>query len=193
MSSAGRRGEAERNRRAILEAFTELVATRGACVPMYQVARRAGVGQGTLYRHFPERALLVLAVYEQRLDSLCELAASLPPGEDLFLVLLQAITEEETRCPGLLAGLREGSDGEQHLQRLAERAFRLLAGPLHDAQQAGQIRPDLQLKDDVHILFAMIEGALQDVGAASRGNIAARAIEFLTGGVTGEGDCPRFS
>jgi AcrR family transcriptional regulator len=168
-----------------VDAFTELLVSRGADVPMYQVARRAGVGQGTLYRHFPERALLALAVYEQRVDRLCELAAEQPADKGLFLVLLQAITEEETRCPGLLAVLREGSDGEQHLQRLAERAFRLLAGPLHDAQEVGHIRSDLQLKDDVQILLAMIEGALQDVGAAARGRVAARAIEFLTGGVTG--------
>ena len=167
-----------------MDAFTELLVARGADVPMYLVARRAGVGQGTLYRHFPRRALLALAVYEQRLDRLSELAASHPADKDLFLMLLKAITEEETRCPGLLAILREGPDSEQHLQRLTERAFRMLAGPLRDAQEAGQIRSDLQLKEDVQILFAMLEGALQDVGANSRGHIAARAIEILTGGVT---------
>ena len=43
---------------------------------MYRVAQQAGLGQGTLYRHFPERALLAFAVYESRLDRLAELATA---------------------------------------------------------------------------------------------------------------------
>src|SRR5689334_13365385 len=59
------RSDAERNRASILQAFTELLASDGADVPLYRVAQRAGVGQATLYRHFPERTLLAVAVFDQ--------------------------------------------------------------------------------------------------------------------------------
>jgi AcrR family transcriptional regulator len=169
-----------------MNAFTELLAIRGADVPLYQVARRAGVGQGTLYRHFPERALLELAVYEQCVGRLTELATSHHDTDRFFFALLKALAGEETRCPGLLAVLRGGSGGEEHLQALSGRAVRLLSGPFADAQARGQIRSDLQLNDDGPILFAMIHGALQDVSPADRQHVAARAIEFLTRGVVGK-------
>ena len=71
-----RRSDAERNRAAIVEAFIQLLATDGADVPMSRVAQQAGPGQGRLYRHSPERALLAFAVYESRRDRLAELATA---------------------------------------------------------------------------------------------------------------------
>ena len=71
-----RRQDAQRNRAAIVEAATEVMTSRESVVAMLEIARRAGVGQATLYRHFPDRAALADAVivhHLQRLEAWAEM------------------------------------------------------------------------------------------------------------------------
>ena len=65
------RADARRNREAILTAATDMFSAHGANAPLEDVARQAGVGIGTLYRHFPTREDLVFAVYKREVDRLC--------------------------------------------------------------------------------------------------------------------------
>jgi len=106
-------------------------------VPLYRVAQRAGVGQATLYRHFPERALLAKAVYEQRLSRLEEVARLHVGDRHAFVHLLRELLEQDANTPGLLGVLREGRDSERYTRPLIERAMGLLVQPLHDAKVAG--------------------------------------------------------
>jgi AcrR family transcriptional regulator len=156
---------------------------------MYRVAQRAGVGQATLYRHFPERSLLAMAVYERRLDHLAELAAVHAGDPRAFLLVIQELIQEDARTPGLLGVLREGAEGERYLRRLTERALELLAEPLRTAKAAGIVRRDFEIYD-VHILFAMMEGALREADATGRPQLALRAFELLAGGVSALGAWP---
>src|SRR5918992_1701366 len=71
------RADAQRNREKLLAAATEAFAEQGEDVALETVAARAGVGIGTLYRHFPNRDALVVAAYQQEVDSLCAAAADL--------------------------------------------------------------------------------------------------------------------
>ena len=86
------RADAERNRLRLLDAARAAFTAQGALVSMEEVARSAGVGIGTLYRHFPNRDELVLEVYRNEIAKLCEeaesLAASKPPLEALRSWLL---------------------------------------------------------------------------------------------------------
>jgi AcrR family transcriptional regulator len=86
------RADAERNRQKLLEAARKAFAAQGGLVSMEEVARSAGVGIGTLYRHFPNRDELVLEVYRNEIARLCQeaetLSASLPPIEALRSWLL---------------------------------------------------------------------------------------------------------
>jgi AcrR family transcriptional regulator len=81
------RADAVRNRVLLLTAAGAAFAARGADVPLEDIARDAGVGIGTLYRHFPTRDLLVQAVYRHEVDVLCEsadqLLETLPPDQAL--------------------------------------------------------------------------------------------------------------
>jgi AcrR family transcriptional regulator len=81
------RADAVRNRQLLLTAAGAAFAARGADVPLEDIARDAGVGIGTLYRHFPTRDLLVQAVYRHEVDVLCEsadqLLETLPPDQAL--------------------------------------------------------------------------------------------------------------
>ncbi|MGH2586609.1 MAG: TetR/AcrR family transcriptional regulator [Dehalococcoidia bacterium] len=71
------RADAQRNRDKLLTAATEAFAEHGEDVALETIAARAGVGIGTLYRHFPSRAALVVAAYQQEVDALCAAAADL--------------------------------------------------------------------------------------------------------------------
>lgn len=86
------RADARRNRDKLLSAATEAFADEGEGVTLETVAARAGVGIGTLYRHFPSREALVLATHEHELDLLCAAAEDLV-GSRPADVALQAWTE----------------------------------------------------------------------------------------------------
>jgi AcrR family transcriptional regulator len=71
------RADARRNREKLLSAATEAFAEQGENVALDTIAARAGVGIGTLYRHFPNRDALIVAAYQHEVDALCEAAAEL--------------------------------------------------------------------------------------------------------------------
>jgi AcrR family transcriptional regulator len=186
------RSDAERNRASILQAFTELLASDGPDVPLYRVAQRAGVGQATLYRHFPERSLLAVAVFDQRLDRVAELAEHRAGDPRAFIDLMRDLILEEARTPGLLRLLGGGSAGQRRVRRLTRRARGLLDKPLREGQLAGVVRPDLRM-DDLHILFTMVEGAVQEADPASRRRIGLRALDLLFRGVAEPGQWTAYT
>lgn len=89
------RADAQRNRDALIAAAREIFATEGIQVPFEDVARRAGVGTGTLYRHFPGREALAAAVYQAEVtalrDRVTHLAATLPPDRALATFLHEMV------------------------------------------------------------------------------------------------------
>jgi AcrR family transcriptional regulator len=86
-SPKGLRADAARNRQKLIDVATAAFTDRGADVPLDEIARTAGVGIGTLYRHFPTREDLVLAIYGSQIEALekrsHELPSQFPPGEAL--------------------------------------------------------------------------------------------------------------
>jgi AcrR family transcriptional regulator len=77
MNARPLRADAQRNRDKLLAAATEAFAEHGEDVALETVAARAGVGIGTLYRHFPSRDALIVAAYQHEVDALCTAAADL--------------------------------------------------------------------------------------------------------------------
>ena len=140
------------------------------------------MGQATLYRHFPERGLLALAVYEQRLQYLDELANLHAVDPRVFIKLIERLILEETRTPGLLRVLRGAAQGERYLRDLRKRVLGLLTDPLEAAKAAGLIRANVQL-DDVPIIFAMLEGPVDDAATSGRPGVALRALELVFQGI----------
>jgi len=82
-----KRADAQRNLRTLLQAAMEVFAQSGVDAPVREIAERAGVGVGTLYRHFPQRADLIVAVMKSQIDDCADAAASIAaehePGEAL--------------------------------------------------------------------------------------------------------------
>jgi AcrR family transcriptional regulator len=171
---APRRKDARRNREAILEAARELFA-ESSDVPMYRVARRAGVGQATLYRNFPDRGDLAAALLAEQIERQERVAGEHAGDRDAFFVLLRSFAENLARFHPLgdLARL------EPHRQRIAE----LIRGPLRDAKAGGALRRDLSI-DDVFLLLSMVSGAVEGAnGPADRAARAARALALVVDGV----------
>src|SRR5689334_1894720 len=142
------RADAARNRSRLLDAATVAFADRGADASLDDIAKAAGLGIGTLYRHFPTREDLVLAVYGAQIDALDqrsrELAASDDPGEalrewmrgfvDFYAVKQGMVTLLRTMMNGSRAG-----QFEQTRATMREAAERVLA----PATAAGVIRRDV--------------------------------------------------
>jgi len=157
--SPGRRPrlDAQRNRERLLEVAKEAFARSGAEASLDDIARQAGVGAGTLYRHFPTRDALIEAVYRTEVDKLAaaetELAAKLPPVEALrawMLLFVDYIATKQIIAPALttLVGgplkVYEASRGKVQgaIDGLVKRAI-----------QSGDIRKDL---DPFDLLRALI-------------------------------------
>jgi AcrR family transcriptional regulator len=177
-----RRRDAQRNREAILAAARELFAESGD-VPMYEVARRAGVGQATLYRNFPDRRDLAGALLEERMEHIEQLAAEHADDPHAFFVLLRNLVESS----GYFRALSELASQDACLgsrlgicrQRLAE----LIKRPLRDAKAAGTLRRDLTV-DDVFLVLSMVKGATSAAdGPAARAVTASRALALLVDGL----------
>lgn len=132
------RADARQNLDALLEAAKAVFAESGVDAPVRVIAERAGVGVGTLYRHFPHRSDLISAVFRREMDACVdaadEIAATYPPGEALDHWIMR-YTQFVATKRGLAAALHSGDPAYEPLAdyfstRLAPTADRLLAAAL---------------------------------------------------------------
>lgn len=154
------RADGRRNRQRLLQAATDAFAAEGLSVPLDEIARRAGVGPGTLYRHFPTKAALFEAVLHDRLQRLADDARALGRADDPATALLDFIG----RLAAEAAPKRDladtlTADGAEMSAALTETAARLrseIGHLLTRAQLAGAIRDDITTAD----LMALITGLI---------------------------------
>ena len=147
------RADARRNRQlliaAALAAFTEHGADDAS---LEEIARRAGVGIGTLYRHFPSRQALLEAVYREQVEDLCAAARDQPatatPAQALENWLRDLMAFAATKR-NLTSSLMSGPDSKRSEVALSCSAMVREAadGLLAQAQRAGEIRPDVDATD----------------------------------------------
>lgn len=143
------RADARRNHEAVIEAARKLMATRGLDAQMDDIAREAGVGVGTVYRHFPTKDDLIYALAERRFERLAEFArdalAQADPGP--------AFEEFLLRCAELQAADRSLSevmrDRPEAMRAGAQKAglLELTREAMTRAQDAGAIRADAEAED----------------------------------------------
>jgi AcrR family transcriptional regulator len=142
-----RRADARRNRERLIEAARTLFAESGTSVPLAAVAKAAGVGTGTAYRHFPTQEALVEATYRDEIERLGaaarELLADLPPADALAAWLHRAIDYLATER-GLSEALRDAvTSGAESRTVIVAALSRLLDA----AQAAGTVRGDVDAID----------------------------------------------
>lgn len=144
-----KRADARRNQQTLLEAAAEVFVASGVDAPIREIAARAGVGLGTIYRHFPNRADLVVAVYRHQVEACAEagpalLASAGSPFEalrqwvDLFVDFL--VTKH-----GLANAMQSDNSGFDALHAyFLDRLVPVCAQLLDAAAEADEIRPGTQ-------------------------------------------------
>ena len=177
------RKDAQRNREAILAAARELLA-ESADVPMCEIARRAGVGQATLYRNFPDRRNLAAALIVEHMEHTERLAAEHAGHPEAFFVLIRNVVETMARFHALGELARQDACLGSELNRRRERLTELLQEPLASAKAAGRVRPDLTI-DDVFLMLSMLKGAVNRADRpAVREAAAGRGLTLMLDGLT---------
>jgi AcrR family transcriptional regulator len=177
------RADAQRNRERLIEVAKTAFAEAGPNVGLDEIARRAGVGIGTLYRHFPTRDAIVEAVYRREVQQLAEAAtrllAALPPGEALHQWMRLSVDYIATKKVIAAAlGSIVGGSGALYAQsgaQIAEAMTRLV----DRARAAGDIRADVDPNDLLRAVVGFTYGADGPGWQAS----ALRLIDLLMDGL----------
>jgi AcrR family transcriptional regulator len=176
------RADARRNVDALLEAAKAVFGTSGVDAPAKEISDLAGVGVGTLYRHFPQRSDLVKAVFQREVDACADaapaLAAAYEPGEALAR-WLHRYTEFLATKRGLATALHSGDPAFDALPGYFMRRLAPTLGSLLEAATAGgEIRAGVSPKD---LLYAVANLCLPvtDEGVAYSRRMVALLIDGL--------------
>ena len=172
------RADARRNCERVLEAAESVLATEGVSVPIDEVARRAGVGVGTVYRQFPTKEALLEAIMLRRMEKLVEDARSRTGAEDpgaAFFGFLEHLVDEATRKRDLADALAgAGIDLGERSASVGQELTGVVAELLDRAQRSGAVRADVGMPE----LFGLVAGTCM---AAERGFPIACAPQRMLG------------
>jgi AcrR family transcriptional regulator len=176
------RKDAARSRAAILTAARELLSS-GRDVPMYEIGRHAGVGQATLYRHFPDRSAIVAAISSEHVDRIEATAAEHSEDDRAILIVLRAAADMLVSIHDLLGILREDATLAPVLDELRQRMLAVLDAALARSRPSQLLREDLRT-EDLMLALSMINGALVGIATpAERTTAATRALELALDGL----------
>ena len=187
------RADAQRNLDALLEAALAVFATSGVDAPVREIAVRAGVGVGTVYRHFPERSDLIAAVFRREIDACADaapvLAAEHEPGEALARWIQRYVAFIATKR-GLAAALHSGNPAYDTLPAYFEkRLLPALRTLLEAAAAAGEMRADVE-PDDLLGAVARLCMQANDKGAANARRMVALLVDGLRYGASRSANTP---
>jgi AcrR family transcriptional regulator len=153
------RADAQRNVDALLEAAKTVFGTSGVDAPAKQIADLAGVGVGTLYRHFPQRSDLVKAVFQRGVDACADAATTLAAAQQPGAALenwLQRYTEFLATKRGLAVALHSGDPAYCALPAyFMQRLGPALKSLLEAATASGEIRGGISPKDILHAVASL--------------------------------------
>ncbi|MBB5080644.1 TetR/AcrR family transcriptional regulator [Nonomuraea endophytica] len=182
-ATGSKRKDARRNQQALLDAAAAVFVTAGVEAPVRDIAAKAGVGIGTIYRHFPTRADLVIAVYRHQVEACAEAGpallassptpyAALESWADLFVDFL--VTKH-----GLATAMRNDSTGFETLHAyFLDRLLPVCAQLLEAAAASGEIRADLDAYQLMRGIGNLCVGAETDTRYDAR-----RLVALLVAGL----------
>jgi AcrR family transcriptional regulator len=183
------RSDAARNRGAIIDASRSLFGERGLDAPLDQIARLAGVGNATLYRHFPTRCALVVAVFADTLEDVVDAARQALENADPWEGFASYVTflgEVQATNRGLADLLTTSITGTAELEELRSQAYVDFVRIDDRAKDAGVLRADFQPEDLALILMAnagLIHRTADTVPGAWR-----RLLNCTLAGLRGDSD-----
>lgn len=177
------RADARRNRARVLEVAAEVFAAEGLSVPVSEIARRVGVGTGTVSRHFPTKEDLFAAILLVRMKGLASEADALAERADpgpAFFAFFAAVVREGAANRGLSEALRgAGCDLEATAARDGYSVSERLGNLLGRAQQAGAVRSDVDSADVKALMVGCLARADDDPDGSALHRIVDVACEGL--------------
>lgn len=185
------RKDAERNRRRILDAAAELFAERGLGVTLNDIAHHADVGVGTVYRRFPDKDVLIDALFEERVEEMLALAEGALEDPDPWHGLesfLERGLELQARDKGLKQLLLSTPQGCARVGGVRERMLPIVTALVARARDAGALRADVEPED-----FAVTQwmlGAVVDYGRDISPDLWRRYMRLLLRGMRAEPSPP---
>lgn len=154
------RADAQRNRQRVLAAAEKVFASKGLDVPIDEVARRARVGIGTVYRHFPTKEVLFAAIVREKIERLVAEVTALADAEDAHAALvsiLERMVVEGARKKDFVQALSAaGVNLRSSMPELSARLRAALGALLARARATGAVRADI----DVAELLALVAGVV---------------------------------
>jgi AcrR family transcriptional regulator len=185
------RRDAERNRQRILEAAREVFAEQGLSVTLDEIAQRAGVGVGTVYRRFPDKEVLIDALFEDRMTDFAALAEDCLCDADPWDGLVRFL-ESATAAHACDRGFKEcalsGTHGLERVGRARRMMYPLVSRLVERAQADGSLRPDLA-PTDVPLLQLML-GSLSECTHDVEPEVWRRFLGIVTDGLRTRRDEP---
>jgi len=181
-----KRADARRNRELLIEAARTVFSTQGAGAPMEAIAKQAGVGVGTLYRHFPNRLDLVEAVYESDVQELAATAqrvvAELEPGpavDAFFDAFVRYAQTKQALLGELQQSFEKHPDLRSRCREQIESSFDMV---IERAKQAGAIRNDISGADVMQLTAPVCTNS--SVSAEQSKRLIGMILDGLRAGAT---------
>lgn len=181
------RDDAERNLDALVDAAREVFAERGLSAPLDEIARRAGIGNATLYRRFPTRADLIETVFAESLrDHLAAVEHGMAAADPWsgFTGYLDAVCAMQVRDRGIADLVTMDIPMSPEVEQLRSRAFEGLAALIDRARSAGELRPDCTT-EDVRLVLLANAGIVRSVYRVRR-RASQRLVHLLLDGLRAE-------
>lgn len=182
------RRDAERNRLRILEAAREVYADRGLTAGFDEIARVAGVGVGTVYRRFPDRADLVEALFDQQVDDVVarvEAAAGHADAWEGLCAFARWGVQTQAADRGLAQVLSSAGHGHDRVAAGRERIEPAVRVLVRRAQQAGALRPDVTELD-----LGMTVAMISRIGGPGDHELRERFLTLALDGLATRRDAP---
>jgi len=175
-----RRADAVRNRDALLETAKRLFADRGSEVTFEDVARAAGVGKGTLYRHFANRDQLIAAVLRDRFDTLTAEAERLATRHEPDVAVdtwLRSFDSYPTSDRSLAASISEGlTDARSAVSTACTPMKDAFTRLLATAQESGSVRHDVDAQQLLTVIAGLPDGHRDETGSSPFLDVVLRGI-----------------
>jgi AcrR family transcriptional regulator len=187
----GTRSHALRNHERLVAAARDVFAEQGVDAPLEAIAQRAGVGIGTLYRHFATREALVEAIFERRIGdviAVAEAAASEPDGWTAFVGMLERTLELQAGDRVLKEIVLRHPPAPGRLDSARENLRALFERVLERARADGALRPDFTVSDLALLLWSF--APLMDATAGVAPDAWRRHLHLLLDGLRADAATP---